>query len=116
MDIQKIQNKLKKIADERDWNQFHTPKNLVSAISVECAELLEIFQWLNETESQNIMESEKAENVRDEVADVATYLIRLCSILDIDLEKAIHTKLEKSVKKYPVEKSYGSAKKYTELD
>jgi len=113
MDISKIQNKLQKFAIERDWEQFHTPKNLAMALSVEASELVEIFQWLNEEES-NSPDQNQTEEINSEVADIAMYLLRFCSVLGIDLEKSIESKLERNAEKYPVNLSKGNAQKYNQ--
>jgi dCTP diphosphatase len=108
--IQRIRN----FRDARDWLQFHDPKNLAVSISIEAAELLEEFQWMTREESERHA-VENVEQISDEVADVAIYLIELCDVLKIDLAKAIHAKLDKNEKKYPVEKSRGKSTKYTKL-
>ena len=111
MDISKIQNQLKKFAIERDWEQFHTPKNLAMALSVEASELVEIFQWLKPEES-NSPDQKQIESINDEVADIAMYLLRFCSVLEIDLESAIKSKLERNAEKYPISLSKGNSQKY----
>jgi dCTP diphosphatase len=105
---------LEQFARERDWNQFHTPKNLVMALSVEVAELMEEFQWLTEDQSSHLT-AENLAKVKDEIGDVFNYLVRLSSKLDIDLIAAANDKIKKNAVKYPVEKAKGNAKKYTEL-
>ena len=115
MDISKIQNQLKKFAIERDWEQFHTPKNLSMALSVEASELVEIFQWLSAEESISL-DKKQTDAIKSEVADIAMYLLRFCSILEIDLEKAIEDKLVKNAEKYPVSLSKGNAKKYNQRE
>ena len=115
MDITKIQNQLRDFASERDWEQFHTPKNLSMALSVEASELVEIFQWLTPKES-TFPDEKQYDSIRSEVADIAMYLIRFCDVLEIDLEKAIEEKLTQNKIKYPVELSKGSAKKYDQLN
>jgi len=115
MDISKIQNQLKKFAIERDWEQFHTPKNLSMALSVEASELVEIFQWLRAEESISL-DKKQTDAIKSEVADIAMYLLRFCSILEIDLEKAIEDKLVKNAEKYPVSLSKGNAKKYNQRE
>ena len=115
MDTKKLQNKLARFAADRDWEQFHNPKNFAIALSVECSELLEEFQWLTEEQASNVMElPEQAERIREEMADIASYLLQLASKLDIDIdiEDALLKKIEKNAAKYPVEKFKGSAKKY----
>jgi NTP pyrophosphatase (non-canonical NTP hydrolase) len=111
MDISKIQNQLEKFAIERDWRQFHTPKNLAMALSVEASELVEIFQWLKPEES-NSPDQKQIESINDEVADIAMYLLRFCSVLEIDLDSAIKIKLETNAEKYPINLSKGNSQKY----
>ena len=113
MNISEIQNQLKKFAIERDWEQFHTPKNLAMALSVEASELVEKFQWLNVEES-NSPDQRQIEEINSEVADIAMYLLRFCSVLGIDLEKVIESKLERNAEKYPVNLSKGNAQKYNQ--
>lgn len=115
LDTRQIQDKIRQFASEREWERFHTPKNIAMALTVEAAELQEIFQWLTEEQSARIMQSEKAEAVRHEVADVAVYLLRLCDLLQIDLQTAIDVKLKHNAEKYPVDKARGHARKYDEL-
>lgn len=116
MNIPDIQRRIANFAKERDWDQFHTPKNLVMALSVECSELVEIFQWLNEQESQDVMcDATSAERIRHEVADITVYLLRIADKLGIDLERAIDEKMKHNAKKYPAELARGSAKKYYDL-
>jgi len=103
----------KNFAIERDWEQFHTPKNLAMALSVEASELVEIFQWLKAEES-NSPDQRQTEEINSEVADIAMYLLRFCSVLGIDLEKAIESKLERNSEKYPVNLSKGNAQKYNQ--
>jgi NTP pyrophosphatase (non-canonical NTP hydrolase) len=114
MDLTLIQQKIRGFRDERNWMQFHNPKNLAISISIEAAELLEHFQWKSFEESEKHA-AEAKNQIAGEIADVAVYLIELCDNLSIDLESAIYTKLEKNAAKYPVERSRGSAKKYSEL-
>jgi NTP pyrophosphatase (non-canonical NTP hydrolase) len=113
-ELKKIANTLEKFAVDRDWNQFHSPKNLCMALSVEVAELVEEFQWLTEEQSSKLS-PEKLAKVKDEIGDVFNYLVRICTKLDIDLLTAANDKIRKNEIKYPVEKSRGNAKKYTEL-
>jgi len=115
MDITNIQHQLKKFASERDWEQFHTPKNLAMALSVEASELVEIFQWLEPEESQ-LPDKKQIELINSEVADIAMYLLRFCDLLDINLESAIQRKIVKNEEKYPVNLSKGNAKKYNQRD
>ncbi len=112
-EIQQLTLSIREFVDERDWEQFHSPKNLAMAISVEVAELVEIFQWMTELQSQNLNQKQK-QAVEEEVADVMTYLIRLSDRLDIDLVRAVERKLEISRKKYPAELVRGRSQKYSE--
>jgi dCTP diphosphatase len=113
-DLESLRDQLRTFAAERDWDQFHSPKNLASALAVEAAELLEKFQWLTEVESQNLS-PDALEGVRQEVADVLLYLIRISDKLGIDLVAAAQEKIALNAKKYPVDLSRGSSKKYDEL-
>lgn len=102
---------------ERDWEKFHTPKNLAIAAAIEASELVEVFQWLTDEESKAVSEdAKKMECISDELADVLFYLLRIADKLNIDVEAAILNKMEKSKAKYPVEKSKGRATKYDELE
>ena len=113
-EIENLRNQLRAFAAERDWDQFHSPKNLASALAVEAAELLENFQWLTEAESQQLP-PEALAAVRAEIADVLLYLIRISDKLGIDLIAAAKAKIVLNAEKYPVDKARGSSKKYTEL-
>ena len=113
-ELDELRNQLRTFAAERDWDQFHSPKNLASALAVEAAELLENFQWLSEAESQQLP-PEALAAVRAEVADVLLYLIRISDKLGIDLLAAANAKIILNAAKYPVDKARGSSKKYTEL-
>jgi NTP pyrophosphatase (non-canonical NTP hydrolase) len=114
MDLKAIQECIRQFRDERDWMQFHNPKNLAVSVVLEAAELLEHFQWKDPEESEQHAREAKSD-IADEVADIAVYLIELCDNLGIDLEAAIHAKLHKNAEKYPVAKSKGLAKKYNDL-
>ena len=101
--IEDLQARLREFARARDWEQFHTPKNLAMALSVEAAELLEIFQWLTPEEAQAVdRDADRVAAVRDELADVGIYLLRLADVLDIDLIDAMGTKVEEGERRYPV--------------
>jgi NTP pyrophosphatase (non-canonical NTP hydrolase) len=114
--MKELQDLLAQFAQERDWEQFHTPKNLAMALAGEAGELLEIFQWLTPDESQKIMQApQKAKAVEQEMADVYSYLLRLADVLGIDLAQALTDKVEKNRDRYPVHLSRGHARKYTEL-
>lgn len=105
---------IKQFRDQRDWMQFHDPKNMSISIVLEAAELLEHFQWKTKKEAQNYIKKHKDE-IEDEIADIAAYLFKLADNLDIDLVTAMKNKIEKNRKKYPVEKSKGRHTKYNRL-
>ena len=113
-DLEALRDKLREFTAARDWDQFHSPKNLAMALSAEAAEILEVFQWLTEEQSRALDASAK-DAARDEIADVLLYLIRLADQLDIDPVAEAHRKLAATEKKYPADKARGNAKKYTEL-
>jgi dCTP diphosphatase len=112
--LEDLQRDLRRFSAVREWDQFHTPKNLAIAVSVESGELLEHFQWLTAEQSANLSADHLAK-VRLEIADVLLYLVSLSDKLGVDLVAAAFEKLEINAKKYPVELSKGSAKKYTDL-
>ena len=112
--MDELREGLRRFADERDWGQFHSPKNLARALSVEAAELLEHFQWLTEDESFELGVDKLAE-VAEEIGDVLIYLVRLSDRLGIDALAAARDKLEKNREKYPADRARGTAKKYSEL-
>jgi NTP pyrophosphatase (non-canonical NTP hydrolase) len=114
-DIQALQEALRAFAAERDWDQFHSPKNLAAALSVEAAELLEHFQWLTEEQSRALPDATR-EAVATEIADVLLYLLRLADKLGIDPLDAARRKLVANAVKYPVELAKGNSKKYSELE
>jgi len=117
MDIKSVQQKLRAFAQERDWDVYHTPKNLVMALTGEVGELAEIFQWLSPDEAAAIMTTPRqAENVRDELADILTYVLRLSDILGVDLAAAVEQKIAKNAEKYPVLLAKGNAKKYSDFN
>lgn len=113
--MEELKIKLREFAEERDWNQFHSPKNLAMALSVEVAELVEHFQWLTEEQSY-IKDHEKLDEIKQEIGDILIYLTRLSDKLGIDPLKAATAKMMVNEKKYSVDKAKGNAKKYTELD
>jgi NTP pyrophosphatase (non-canonical NTP hydrolase) len=110
-----LRDRVRKFAEARDWDQFHSPKNLSMALSAEVAEIVEHFQWLTEEQSKSLPQN-KLDEVETELADTLIYLIRLADKLDIDLLAAAQSKIEVNEQKYPVDKAKGTAKKYTELD
>lgn len=103
--------RIREFAQERDWEQFHTPKNLAMALSVEASELVEIFQWMTPEEAAAVMSGEKAQDVRDEVADILTYLLRFADVLDIDLDDALTAKSRRNAERYRADEFKGSARK-----
>lgn len=112
MHVEKIQERLREFAAARDWDQFHSPKNLAMALAAEAGELLELFQWLTEERSRQLVDSpEGMARVREEIADVQIYLLRLADKLGVDLEKAVEEKIVLNEGKYPVELSKGNATK-----
>ena len=114
MDITALQTRLGEFAQARDWEQFHTPKNLAMALSVEAAELLEHFQWLTPEQSSRL-DAKARRAVGEELADVLLYLTRLADVLGIDPLAAARRKLRLNARKYPVSKAKGNARKYSEL-
>lgn len=113
-DLQPLIQALRIFAKERDWEQFHSPKNLASALSVEAAELLEHFQWLTEDQSRSLTDGKKRE-IAQELADVFLYLLQLSDKLGVDLLEAARDKLVANGQKYPADRVRGSSKKYTEI-
>ncbi|HEX6359586.1 nucleotide pyrophosphohydrolase [Actinophytocola sp.] len=116
MELNDLQRELRDFAIQRDWQRFHTPKNLVMALAGEVGELVELFQWLTPRESAAVMaEPEQAERVREEVADVFAYLLQLADSLDIDLVSALRKKVRQNALRYPVSLAKGRADKYDRL-
>jgi NTP pyrophosphatase (non-canonical NTP hydrolase) len=113
-ELEGLRDQLRDFAAARDWDQFHSPKNLAMALSVEAGELLEVFQWLTEEQSRNLDPKTKAA-AADEIADVLLYLVRLGDQLGIDPVAAAQRKMVANAEKYPADKARGNSKKYTEL-
>ncbi|TMX64590.1 nucleotide pyrophosphohydrolase [Vibrio rotiferianus] len=113
-ELKQLQTKLQAFADERDWDKFHSPKNLAMALSGEVGELVEHFQWLTEKQSLNLTVEQK-EEVASEVADIMMYLLRFSDKVDINILDACEKKMSINEHKYPVSKSYGVSTKYTKL-
>ncbi len=107
MDLKKINQKIESFVKARDWDQFHSPKNLSMALSVEASELVEIFQWLKQSDIKKV-DKEKA---ADEIADIFFYLVRISKKMNIDIEKSFYKKMLKNVKKYPIKLSKGKSNK-----
>ena len=114
--VEKLKLITKEFMDERDWRQFHNPKDLAITIAVESSELLEKFRFKNEEEVNNLFSSNRKSEIEDEVADILLNLLRFSEINDIDLSKSLINKIEKSKLKYPVEKCKGKNKKYNEYN
>lgn len=113
-DIEHLQAALRAFAQARDWEQFHSPKNLAAALSIEAAEVLEHFQWLTDEQSRQLDAARKAQ-VADEIADVLLYLLQLADKLGIDPLAAARDKLARNAERYPVDRARGSSVKYTDL-
>ena len=115
MDINALKKQLREFAEQREWQGFHSPKNLVMAMNVEVAELMEHFQWLTEEQSNNL-DASTFDEVQYEVADVFIYLVRLADRLGVDLDAVVEEKIQRNAAKYPADKCKGSAAKYTEYE
>lgn len=113
--LDQLKIKLRQFATERDWDQFHSPKNLSMALIAEAAELVEHFQWLTEEQSRDVPQP-KLDEIALELADIQIYLIRLADKLNVDLMGAVGKKLDLNAQKYPADKVRGSSKKYTEYE
>ena len=113
-ELDALRDRIRDFSRERDWDQFHSPKNLAMALAGEAGEVLEIFQWLTEEQSRALDEKALA-RARDEIADVLLYLVRLADRLGVDPLAAAQRKLEENARKYPVDKARGNARKYDEL-
>lgn len=111
MNMKNIENIIKEFSQQRDWDKFHNPKNISMALSVEASELLEIFQWLDFEQSENLS-PEKHQHAREEIADIAVYLIRMCMTLNINLEDAIKDKMKLNEIKYPLKDKDGNKINY----
>ncbi|AAY93107.1 nucleotide pyrophosphohydrolase [Pseudomonas protegens] len=116
VDIYRLAAALQRFADDRDWQQFHSPKNLLLALTGETGELCEIFQWMSEADAKDAAKRpETAQAVKDELADVLMYLVRLSTVLGVDLNEAVTNKLALNGQKYPVDKAKSTSKKYDQL-
>jgi NTP pyrophosphatase (non-canonical NTP hydrolase) len=113
-ELETLRDDLRKFSTARDWEQFHSPKNLAMALSAEAGELLEVFQWLTEEQSRNL-EPKAMAAVSEEIADVLLYLVRLGDQLGVDPVAAAQRKLAENERKYPADKARGNARKYTDL-
>lgn len=111
--LESLRDRLRDFALQRDWDQFHTPKNLSMALVAEAAELIEHFQWVDGDKS-HLLEDKTRQSVEEELADILIYLVRISDKLNVDLYAAVERKIDINDKKYPADKVRGSAKKYTE--
>lgn len=111
--LESLRDRLREFAKERDWDQYHTPKNLSMALIAEAAELIEHFQWVN-GDLSHVLEDRARQSVEEELADILIYLVRISDKLEINLYEAVNRKIKINEKKYPADKVRGSAKKYTE--
>ncbi len=112
-DLEAVALALRRFAAERDWDQFHSPKNLAMALNVEAGELLEHFQWLTQEQSQQFP-ADKLAQVAEEIADIQAYLVRIADKLGVDILDAVEQKMRKNAAKYPADKVRGDARKYSE--
>jgi NTP pyrophosphatase (non-canonical NTP hydrolase) len=112
--LRELRDALRAFAAERDWDQFHSPRNLATALAVEAAELLEPFQWLTDEQGRSLPPEVRAA-VEEELADVLLYLVRLADKLDVDLPSAARAKMARNAEKYPVATSRGTSRKYDAL-
>ena len=115
LNLDVIKEKLKQFSKERDWEQYHSPKNLAMALSVEVAELVEIFQWSNDGGIKEVENEQTRKEIEEEIADIFNYLVKFVDLMDIDLEKISLEKIQKNDEKYPVDKSKGNSEKYNKL-
>ncbi len=113
--LEALRERLRNFVRERDWDQFHSPKNLAMAMIVEAAELVEHFQWMTEQESKDLT-PEKLAQVEHEIADTFVYLLRISEVLGVDIIQAANRKIDLNALKYPVEKARGRNTKYTEFE
>lgn len=111
--LESVRQRMRDFAEARDWDQFHSPKNLAMALSVEVSELVECFQWLTEEESRSLS-ADQLSAIADEIADIQLYLVRLADKVGVEIDVAVEQKIVKNDAKYPVDKVKGSSKKYTE--
>lgn len=112
-DLAELKLRIREFVAERDWDRFHSPKNLAMALSVEASELVEVFQWLTEEESAS-PDAERRRRAAEELADVLWFLVRIADRLDIDLLEASETKIVANAKKYPAARVRGQSRKYDE--
>lgn len=114
--VEELKNKVRKFCEDRDWDQFHTPKELAIGISTEANELLQLFRFKSDEDMIKFMNSDRRIEAEEELADIAYFVVRFAQMNNIDLTTAMIRKMEKNNKKYPIEKAKGSNKKYNEYD
>jgi len=115
--LQELKDLVEQFCKERDWDQFHDPKNLAEAMTIEAAELLEIFRWKDGESSLEVLKDKRGrERVADELSDVLYFILRFAQLYEIDLSSSFRKKLAKNARRYPIEKARGRAEKYTELE
>ncbi len=115
MNIDKLKEEIRLFCEAREWDQFHGIKDLAIGVATEASELLELFRFQSEKQSESLIHGEGKKDVSDELADVLFFILRIAQKYSIDLEQAFHEKMQKNAQKYPVEKARGSNKKYNEL-
>ena len=115
MKLEEVIEKILKFRNDRDWEQFHNPKDLAISLSIESGELLECFQWKSSTEVEYLIQQGAGKDIKDEIADIGIYLLLLCHATGVDFKEAVISKLAKNERNYPVDKAKGNAKKYTKL-
>ena len=113
--ILQLKEKIQKFCEDRDWNQFHNPKDLAIGIITEASELLEHFRFKSEEECEKILNSDKRNEITEELADIMFFVLRFAQRYDVDLSKELEEKMKKNDLKYPIGKAKGSNQKYTEL-
>ena len=114
--VEDLKQAVKAFVEERDWAKYHNPKDVAISIAIEAAELLEAFQWVKDSEQKQLLSSpDKAQSVKEELADIIIYCISLANALDLDVSEAVLSKIQKNSEKYPASKVKGQYKKYTEL-
>ena len=114
LDVKEMQDFSQKFVKDREWDKYHTPKNVAMGVTIEASELMEIFQWLNDQQSYDLKnDPEKKEQIADEMGDILHYLVRLSTLLDIDLKEAFWQKIRKTEAKYPADLAKGKKDKYT---
>ena len=114
--VEDLKNQVRKFCEDRDWDQFHNPKELAIGISTEANELLQLFRFKSEEDMKKLMQTSKKDDVEEELADVLYFVLRFAQMNNIDLSTAIKSKIEKNSKKYPLEKAKGCNKKYNEYN